>query len=245
MSDTINAPQKNLLKAMLHVQRQLGTVQKSGKNSHLKSSYATLPDVLDELLPKCNEAGIVVIQGPSDSGMQGLINVETSICHAESGEVMRFNTPMPYGSGGAQAVGSAITYARRYALMSIFGLKAGDDDGEAATHQPQRQRESVGEITHRQIQQELQRAAGFGQAAGRTDLTAHNKDQSFHQQVTADIDRGARPQAMSQGNAEQFNLPPTDRQLDLLAQLRYDGEPPQTRAEASQIISRMKAERAG
>ena len=37
------------------------------------------------------------------------------------------------GKEDAQAQGSAITYARRYALMSMLGLVADtDDDGEAA-----------------------------------------------------------------------------------------------------------------
>ena len=40
---------------------------------------------------------------------------------------------MPVMDVKAQSIGSALTYARRYALQSILGLAAEDDDGNAAS----------------------------------------------------------------------------------------------------------------
>src|SRR5262245_35079171 len=103
---------KNLTKALLTVQQSLDAVTKSGQNPHLKTRYATLPDVLDELLPKCHEAGLVVLQRTLDNETTGVLKLETLVIHAESGEILTMVTPMPVPQTSAQAYGSALTYAR-------------------------------------------------------------------------------------------------------------------------------------
>jgi hypothetical protein len=50
-----------------------------------------------------------------------------------SGEWLEQEYFIPLGKMDAQAAGSAITYARRYALQAIAGIPAEDDDGNAAT----------------------------------------------------------------------------------------------------------------
>jgi hypothetical protein len=58
--------------------------------------------------------------------------VETWLIH-ESGATMQFSPlTMPLGDRKPQTVGSALTYARRYALGAICGLAPDDDDAEAA-----------------------------------------------------------------------------------------------------------------
>lgn len=57
------------------------------------------------------------------------------LMHGASGEWIRFNTIMPIPKADSQGVGSAITYACRYALMAMLGLPPLDDDAEATKPQ--------------------------------------------------------------------------------------------------------------
>jgi hypothetical protein len=56
-----------------------------------------------------------------------------SLVHAESGEAVSDTMPLLLGKDDMQGFGSAVTYARRYALCAVLGLVADeDDDGNAA-----------------------------------------------------------------------------------------------------------------
>jgi ERF superfamily len=93
--------------------------------------YADLSDVLDVVRPILAEHGLAYVQFPCES-VQGSVAVATRLVH-ESGEWMESEVSMPSQGSGAQGVGSAITYARRYSLMAVLGLAAEDDDGAAAS----------------------------------------------------------------------------------------------------------------
>ncbi|MDX1934733.1 MAG: ERF family protein [Capsulimonadales bacterium] len=242
---------KNLTKALLSVQQTLDGVAKSGQNPHLKSKYATLPDVLDELLPKCHEAGLVVLQRTLDTETTGVLKLETIVIHAESGENLSMVTPMPVPQTGAQAYGSALTYARRYALMSLFGMKAEDDDGHSATATTRAEngvRNGMPNERAGAYSQNYQASNGRGNDGyGRNGTVprdhgrvrdAYPDEERFVEEPPRNLP--ASPAPVSSG----FEAEPTDRQRDMLRQLGYDGDPPRTRAEASQIISRLKAQRA-
>jgi hypothetical protein len=60
-----------------------------------------------------------------------VVSVVTRILHA-SGQWMEDGVSTMLPTGDPQSVGSAITYLRRYALQSVAGVAADDDDGEAA-----------------------------------------------------------------------------------------------------------------
>jgi hypothetical protein len=67
----------------------------------------------------------------------GRLGVTTILVHTSGGRVATGPLPMP-APNDPQKVGSAITYARRYALMATLGLAAEDDDGQAAKPAPSR-----------------------------------------------------------------------------------------------------------
>jgi hypothetical protein len=79
------------------------------------------------------KAGVQIIQSPAWE--PGKASVSTTLVHA-SGEWISLSLSLPVGGKGEtpQGVASAITYARRYGLMAILGIAAGDedDDGEEA-----------------------------------------------------------------------------------------------------------------
>lgn len=101
-------------------------------NPHFKSRYADLAAVRDAIVPVFNKHGISIIQAPNTDGVSGF-SLETRLIHS-SGEELVFNFLLPSDVSKMQAVGSAISYARRYTLSAIAGIASEeDDDGNAAT----------------------------------------------------------------------------------------------------------------
>lgn len=93
--------------------------------------YADLSSVLEVVNPVLAQHKLGFVQFPY-GGTGGSVTVVTRIFH-ESGEWMECEASMPTGGNGAQGVGSAITYQKRYSLMAVLGLATEDDDGKAAS----------------------------------------------------------------------------------------------------------------
>jgi hypothetical protein len=116
--------------AVLKAQKAMGAAMKDSKNPFFKSKYADLNSVIDAGMPALHDNGVSVLQ--AQAVVEGNPFVETILLH-ESGEWMSSLTPIIVAKDNdPQALGSAISYARRYGLQSFLTLKAEDDDGEAA-----------------------------------------------------------------------------------------------------------------
>lgn len=124
---------KNIAKALLQAQRQMGDAKKGSQNPYYKSTYADLNSVREACIPSLNEAGIIVLQ-PTMT-IEGKNYVKTLLIHAESGETIESLTEIVFTKqNDAQAQGSGITYARRYGLQSLLNIGAVDDDGNDASN---------------------------------------------------------------------------------------------------------------
>lgn len=126
---------KNIYTALLASQQEFDVINKDAAGeagAGRKYKYASLPNVLDVVLPTLNGNGIALLQMPVEDGE--VQSIKTVLHHAESGTeiscIMSLNKDGHIK--GMQAIGSAITYARRYSLMSLLGIAAEDDDGQAA-----------------------------------------------------------------------------------------------------------------
>jgi hypothetical protein len=100
---------------------------KDGKSGY-EYQYADLNDGLAALQKTLNNRGVAVVQEAYtvDRG----IEVVTTLALGEQWiEARPLFMPV---QGNAQAVGSAITYARRYSLFPMVGLAPADDDGGEA-----------------------------------------------------------------------------------------------------------------
>lgn len=119
-----------LLKGFIAAQSEMENAKKSTKNDHFKSKYADLSSVCDAVMEALGKHGIGVIQLPTfdDDG----VHVETLLVH-EAGGSMSHTLSLKPAQNTPQGVGSTITYARRYSLMSICGVAPEDDDGNAAS----------------------------------------------------------------------------------------------------------------
>jgi hypothetical protein len=99
-------------------------------NPHFKSKYADLTSVIGAIKPVLSRHNLAFYQRPqpSESG----ILVQTILRHASGEEIDLGTLYVPANKQDAQGFGSAMTYARRYGLMTAFGVPAEDDDGSAA-----------------------------------------------------------------------------------------------------------------
>ncbi len=123
---------KELCTALAKAQGQVENATKSTANLFFKSKYADLASVWDAIREPLSSNGLSVIQQPIDGGVGG-ITLRTLLMHA-SGQALESQFTMPVkANASAQDVGSALTYARRYALMALVGIAPEDDDGNAAS----------------------------------------------------------------------------------------------------------------
>lgn len=115
--------------ALAKAQAKIEGAKKDAENDFYKSSYADLSSVWDACHGPLSENEIAVVQLPQ-SGTDA-VTIVTMLIHS-SGEWIKSTLTMVPKDKGPQAVGSALTYARRYALSAMVGVCPVDDDGEAA-----------------------------------------------------------------------------------------------------------------
>ena len=121
-----------LSKAFAKMQKELEQPFKNANNPFFKSKYVPLENVVDSITRASSKHGLSFTQFPS-SDENGNVTVGTMVMH-ESGEWIEYDPIcLKPVKNDPQAVGSAITYAKRYALSAIFGITSdNDDDGNEA-----------------------------------------------------------------------------------------------------------------
>ena len=117
--------------SLVKAKRDFQPVLKDSKNPHFKSSYASLAGSLAAVEPALLANGIALMQRTFEDSTG--VTVETVLVH-ESGETLECGKlHLPALKQDAQGYGSALTYARRYSLMTALGIAPEDDDGHAAS----------------------------------------------------------------------------------------------------------------
>jgi hypothetical protein len=136
-TDAPSSPPSGLLAAMLAVQAESPKLPKDGTNPHFKSKFTKLETIVEKVGPILNKHGLVWFAMPSRSKDDGKPVLRYRLAHAPSGEALEDEMDLMLARSGAQEQGSGITYARRYALVSVLNLVADeDDDGHAASGPP-------------------------------------------------------------------------------------------------------------
>ena len=122
-----------LSKAFAKTQKEMKQPLKDANNPFFKSKYVPLENVVEAITESASKNGLSFTQFPS-SDEAGNVTVGTLVMH-ESGEWIEYDPiKMKPVKNDPQSIGSAITYAKRYALSAIFGITSDqDDDGNEAT----------------------------------------------------------------------------------------------------------------
>ncbi len=123
---------KELVSALAKAQRVMKPAIYNKVNPHFKSRYADFASCMDACRIPLSDNGIAVIQ--SCETIDGKISLITMLAHV-SGQWMKSEFPIIPSKMDSQAIGSAMSYAKRYSLCGMIGIVAdeeGDDDGEAA-----------------------------------------------------------------------------------------------------------------
>lgn len=120
-----------IAKAFLKAQKGFGPALKTATNPHFRSKYVSLDGCIEAVIDSLHNNNLSLIQKTHDC--EGGVKIETILLH-ESGETMSGGMLfVPANKHDAQGYGSALTYARRYSLLSFMGIAPEDDDGNAAT----------------------------------------------------------------------------------------------------------------
>lgn len=124
---------KNIAKSLAKFHELMGNVAKDANNPFFKSKYAPLESILPAIKGPLKEAGLVFYQAPATWDNKPALL--TCLLDIETGESIENTVPLILAKQDPQGVGSAITYMRRYALVSMLGLNCDeDDDGNAASN---------------------------------------------------------------------------------------------------------------
>lgn len=147
-----------LFSALSKAQESIKNAQKEGYNPMFRSNYTTVTSVLDAVRP-AYALGISIMQMPE---MDKLI---TRVGHS-SGQWLEIETPLfigePKGMSKMQAYGNAVTYARRYALVSLFGIGQEDNDGNDGNHnEPTQKKETLKKPLNQNPNKTTDRKQGF------------------------------------------------------------------------------------
>ena len=124
-----------LAKALAKAQGQIKPAIKDSENPHFRSKYADLSSVWDACRKPLTDNGLSVVQMPTDAPTPDSVALTTLLLHT-SGEYISSTVSAPLTKKDAQAIGSALTYLRRYALSAIIGVVADDDDDGNAASRP-------------------------------------------------------------------------------------------------------------
>ena len=121
----------NLAAALAKAQGTIEGASKDTKNPHFNSRYADLASVVDACRKALADNELSVVQSPSTKD-GNLVLMTTMLLHS-SGEWIESDPLQVQARDAApQAVGSCLTYLRRYQLASMVGVAPADDDAEAA-----------------------------------------------------------------------------------------------------------------
>lgn len=128
--------QIEILKALAQFHKNIIQPKKDANNPFFKSKYVPLENVTEVIDKVAPEYGLAYAQEALTNTDKGMVGVTTLLTH-ESGEWIEFDPLfLKADKQTAQGYGSAITYARRYALSSAFGIASEtDDDGNETTTQ--------------------------------------------------------------------------------------------------------------
>lgn len=136
-----SASLKELIKALIAFQAKAPKIEKNKEGYGYK--YASLELLLEKLQPVLLSNGLVITQTFQPGVNEKSVLIHTKLMHV-SGEWIGSNLLMHSDKVGPQAIGSCITYARRYSVLAILNIAPEEDDDAAkAQATPLKEQKSI------------------------------------------------------------------------------------------------------
>ena len=126
-----NTSVSSIHSSFIAAQAEFGAAVKGAVNPHFKSRYADLSAVLEAVLPALNKHGLGLLYRVHDCDVG--VRLEAVVIHTSGEELSSGILHLPVAKNDSQAVGSALSYGKRYLATGLFSLQTADDDGHAAT----------------------------------------------------------------------------------------------------------------
>lgn len=182
MTETPNRPAHTcLVDALAAAQGEIGHANHDRTNPAFKSSYATLAAVREAVRDPLARHGLALTHTIEQG--DGYVAVGTALLWGPT-ERLETSIVIPLAATTAHAVGSAVTYGRRYGVMALLAIAAGedDDDGQAAVREapraappPPRQSAPAKETTSAPAKPTAAPAKGAPASSDKPPLPAHVK----------------------------------------------------------------------
>ena len=129
VSKTEQNASRNIATALLEFHKTNPHAFEDKRNPHFKNQYASLESVI-KTVRTASQFGLTFTQ---EMDFEGDITFVRTVMMHSSGDTRVSRTKIvSKDPNDPQKQGSAISYAKRYGLQSIFGLPSDDDDGEIA-----------------------------------------------------------------------------------------------------------------
>ncbi len=131
VNNEVRSIPKTIATAFVKAQAAFGPALKTSDNPHFRSKYAGLDACIEAVIDALHANGIALMQRnvPCESG----VSVETILLHTSGETISGGILHVPASKQDAQGYGSALTYARRYGILTLCGIAPEDDDGNAAS----------------------------------------------------------------------------------------------------------------
>lgn len=166
--------------------------------------FADLATVLAAVRPALARHELALTQNPNVRIIDGatFVGVETILAHS-SGASIATVLELSVGDSTPQAIGSGLTFARRYSILALLGIAAEeDDDAEAARGAPQAPRSQRDRRPAPSTQSEAPRASEnqvklvWGRARERARAFVAEGDADAEKQLSEEIVRSALPKGV-------------------------------------------------
>lgn len=129
---------------LLAAQNEFPTIDKDSVNPHLRNKYASLPSILNTVLPVLRKHGVLLTSNMSHDASDIL---QINLVHAETGSTISSDIRL-LNTTDMQKWGGSVTYATRYGLLSLLGIAADlDDDGNIACEPPKQTKHTPIDVT--------------------------------------------------------------------------------------------------
>ena len=119
-----------LHRKLLAIQKIIPRIDKDTQNPHFKKNYASLPNILSVVLPIFHDQKLYLTNEQTYTVETGW-TLTVQIVDSETVEIAKTTLPL-LNVSDMQKMGSCITYAQRYGLLSLLGIAPeSDDDGNS------------------------------------------------------------------------------------------------------------------